>query len=308
MSRLSSASRPAFTLIELLVVIAIISTLIGLLLPAVQKAREAASRIKCANNLKQIGLAMHLHHDQHQRLPATRGPTEGPSWAWLILPNLEQENLFRLWTPGYPYPGIVPGEPITGNELARAQAILGQTVSLYYCPSRRPPQTYLVGTAFPQQKGCLLSQAVPGAVGDYAVCIGTTGADYPLPTPQGPPLVPDGAFQAIDGIRFADISDGLSNTLLVGEKHVPEGYFGKHPWDCNIYDGHNPVCHTRCGGPDFPLAVSRNDLGWKFGSSHPGLCQFVFCDGSVRTLANTTDPVTLGLLASRNDGQTIPSY
>ena len=148
----------------------------------------------------------------------------------------------------------------------------------------------------------MLGEGLPGSVGDYAVSIGTTGVDYTLRT------APDGAFQAVTGIRFADITDGLSNTLMAGEKHVPQGSLGLYPWDCNIYDGHNPVCHTRSGGPDFPLAVSREDPGWKFGSPHPGVCQFVFCDGGVRPLAKTISPVTLGLLAQRNDGQVIPPY
>ena len=84
--------------------------------------------------------------------------------------------------------------------------------------------------------------------------------DYALTTS------PDGAFQAVKGIRFADVTDGLSNTLMVGEKHVPQGSLGAYPWDCSTYDGHHPVCNTRSAGPGFPLAVSREDTGWKFGS------------------------------------------
>jgi prepilin-type processing-associated H-X9-DG protein len=96
--------------------------------------------------------------------------------------------------------------------------------------------------------------------------------------------------------------------LLVGEKHVPFGFEGASPWDCGIYDGHNPACNTRAAGPDFPIAVSRNDPGWKFGSHHPGQCPFVFGDGSVRFLVNSIDPYVLGLLAQRNDGQAIQDY
>ncbi len=145
-------------------------------------------------------------------------------------------------------------------------------------------------------------------MGDYAASIGTTGVDYTLSIPKSPPIPPNGAFQAVTGVRFTDISDGLSHTLMVGEKHVPEDYFSNYPWDCGIFDGHNPICNTRSAGPGFPLAVARKDLGWKFGSYHPGLCLFVFCDGGVRPLVNTIAPVTLGLLAQRNDGQVIPDY
>ena len=145
-------------------------------------------------------------------------------------------------------------------------------------------------------------------MGDYAVCIGTTGFDYTVVIPDGPTIPPNGVFRAVQGIRFAEILDGLSNTLMVGEKHVPRGYETLHPWDCGIYDGHNASCNTRAAGLAFPLAIAGDDPGWKFGSHHPGLCQFVFCDGSVHTLATSIDPAILGLLSQYNDGQVIPAY
>jgi hypothetical protein len=145
-------------------------------------------------------------------------------------------------------------------------------------------------------------------VGDYAASIGTTGFDYTVVLSNGPPIVPNGVFRAIKGVRFAEITDGLSNTLMVGEKHVPRGSETLKPWDCGIYDGHNVACSTRAAGYLFPLAVLPQDSGWKFGSHHPGLTLFVFCDGSVHMLTNTIDPVTLGLLSQCNDGQVIPNY
>lgn len=153
-----------------------------------------------------------------------------------------------------------------------------------------------------------MSDGPLGSVGDYAAGIGTTGFDYPVVLNDSPPLPSNGALQAVTGVRFADITDGLTNTLLVGEKHVPRGAEGKYPLDCGIYDGHNPVCNTRAAGSSFPVATSATDPGWKFGSHHPGVCQFVFCDGSVHALVSSIDPVVLGLLSQRNDGRVIPDY
>jgi prepilin-type N-terminal cleavage/methylation domain-containing protein len=291
-------ARRGFTLIELLVVIAIIAILVGLMMPAVQSAREAASRISCTNNLKQIALAMHLYHDQTKHLPPTRLPGQGPTWAWLILPNLEQQNLYNLWAPNTPYPLVAP-------------SVVSTPVPILFCPSRRGPAD---GLSLPFQNpnpACLTLPPVAGALGDYAASIGTTGADYPVTITNGPTLVPNGAFQLPFGampfgLRFADFSDGLSNTILVGEKHVPRGQFGQYPWDCSIYDGHNPVCNTRAGGPDFPIAMTPLDPGWKFGSYHPQVCQFALCDGSVQTIMNMINPNIFGLLVQRNDGQPIP--
>jgi hypothetical protein len=147
-----------------------------------------------------------------------------------------------------------------------------------------------------------------GAAGDYAASIGTTGFDYTVSVPNGPSIVPNGVFRAVKGVRFGDITDGLSNTLMVGEKHVPRGLEVTKPWDCSIYDGHNVVCATRAAGPLFPLAVVPQDTGWKFGSHHAGLALFVYCDGSVHMLSTTMDPYTLGLLAQCNDGLVIPNY
>lgn len=130
-----------FILIELLVVISIISILIGLLLPAVQKVREAANRAKCLNNLKQISLACHLYENAHGRFPPTGLAGEGPSWAWMILPHLEQENLYHKWDSGVQLFNISP---------STAEA-LQTPVPLYFCPSRRDPRSEsTVGLKFSQ--------------------------------------------------------------------------------------------------------------------------------------------------------------
>jgi prepilin-type N-terminal cleavage/methylation domain-containing protein/prepilin-type processing-associated H-X9-DG protein len=287
--------RWGFTLIELLVVISIIGILIGLLLPAVQNVREAANRIKCANNMRQIGLAMHYHHDRTNALPPSRTKGEGPSWAWLILPGLEQDNLYKLWDYEHHQLDQVASETL--------QAAVPQ----YFCPSRRPPSPEGV-KAFAQPTGCLLTDGVRGAPGDYAACVGTTGIDHFKTLPNGTVNRPDGAFEKPTGLNFAALTDGLSHTILVGEKHIPVGHLRDYPWDCSIFDGHQWVCHTRAGGPDFPIATGRHADVWAFGSAHPGLCQFLFGDGSVRALKSNINPLTLALLASRDDGFPIPDH
>ena len=143
-----------FTLIELLVVIAIISLLISLTMPAVQAAREAASRISCANNLRQIGLAMHMYEGQFDHLPPSRlALAESPSWAWLILPQLEQDNLYSLWPPGWPYPGIAPNKPITAAGIERSVEVFSSAVPTFFCPSFRTPASADVNKPFPQDLG-----------------------------------------------------------------------------------------------------------------------------------------------------------
>jgi prepilin-type N-terminal cleavage/methylation domain-containing protein len=288
-------SRRGFTLVELLVVISIIAVLIGLLLPAVQNVREAANRIKCANNLHQIGLAMHNYEAANQTLPPSRIHGEGPSWAWLILPGLEQDNLYQQWD-------------FARHQLNQIAAItLQAAVPQYFCPSRRSPSGAPCD-AFNQPSTCVATDGVRGAPGDYAACIGSVGIDEPTPLPGGATVYPDGAFQREPGLPFAALIDGLSNTLLVGEKHIPAGHLRKFPWDCSIFDGHQWVCHTRAGGPDFPIATDRRADVWAFGSQHPGICQFLFADGSVHRLKNGINAVTLGLLANRQDGQVIGEY
>jgi len=286
-------SRRGFTLIELLVVIAIISILMGLLLPAVQKAREAASRISCANNLHQLGLAMHNYENAMERLPssslgnvADRGYA---TWAVMILPQLEQDNLYRRWDLSRKY--------YDQSIVARRSPVKN-----YFCPSRRTSSSGTVLSIngdIPSTGG---STHFPGALGDYAASIDRSGNDTPSNT------APDmrGAFQLGTPLRFADFSDGLSNTFLIGEKHVPQGKQGYGWWDCSQYNGDFYQCNTRAAGRRFPLTTNPNDTGWKFGSMHTQVVMFCFADGHVKAIPEITSPYILELMGMRNDGEVIP--
>jgi prepilin-type N-terminal cleavage/methylation domain-containing protein len=154
--------RRGFTLVELLVVIAIIALLIGLLLPAVQQARESASRISCANNLKQIALAMQQYELDKGFLPPRCVGDAGATWTVLIMPYLEQKNLFNRWNPSLSYYDQI--------DLARLNS-----VSLYFCPSRRIAATAGFSLSGDQHWLCgeLYGPQVPGALGDYAACLGS---------------------------------------------------------------------------------------------------------------------------------------
>jgi hypothetical protein len=109
-------------------------------------------------------------------------------------------------------------------------------------------------------------------------------------------------------VRFCDITDGLSNTLLVGEKHVPLNHFGEGPLDSSAYNGDYFLSHARPAGPNYPLAQTLTEMSPVFGSYHTAVVQFGFCDGGVRPLPRGISPKTLGLLACRDDGQPIPDY
>jgi prepilin-type N-terminal cleavage/methylation domain-containing protein/prepilin-type processing-associated H-X9-DG protein len=305
----SDRNRFGFTLVELLVVIAIIGVLVALLLPAVQAAREAARRTQCLNHLKQIGLAMHNYNDTYNTLPNSR---RDASYTWMtqILPQIEQPALFGKWRLGPAYNTQV-------QECREAR------ITIYFCPSRRSASQSKIITETMDGSGTTTT----GTAGDYAACTGDSskgGGDYwqpgyeangalliwnrmsnQPPAPAPPPGTP--AFKA--GTSFREITDGTSNTLLIGDKHVHL----KHLYDPARRDGqayNGDKGHSvRALGPGSTLSKGPQDtVVGRFGSWHPGVTNFVFCDGSVRSINNATNATTLGWLAGKDDGQVIPSF
>jgi prepilin-type N-terminal cleavage/methylation domain-containing protein len=298
--RLPPRSRWAFTLIELLVVIAIIAVLIGLLLPAVQRVREAAAATRCKNNLKQIGLAFHQHHEVNGVFPSgglswtadrvMNGPvpanytTQAWGWGYQILPWIEQENLWK----------VPPGNnqsPSTGDML-----IASTPVPTYICPSLRGP------TVFPYAQANWSS--VTGgmrAMTDYVGNGGTWGTwNAPFTTLSNSldgPLVPSSSVSG-KTVSFTDITKGTSTTLLVGEKYVDKAIASTKS-DCNDDQGwtdgwdNDMICFAMDGkGGNILTPLPDGDgatCGLVFGSNHQGL-HVVCCDGSVRHVNFNVDP------------------
>jgi prepilin-type N-terminal cleavage/methylation domain-containing protein/prepilin-type processing-associated H-X9-DG protein len=321
--------RRGFTLIELLVVIAIIAILIGLLLPAVQKVRAAAASIQCRNNLKQIGLAMHNYHD-------TQGSFPGGSvyrlvggrwnyydtWTISILPYLEQGNLYN----GFYDPAVPNAVP---DAVSPRMATLRQTlVKVYTCPADPSPFTAAVPESGPGGTGGLAG--VPLYMPGSYRCV--AGADYggsdwwtnpPHPDQGGANENWDDATQmpalmahfpgdrgvlhsTVAGVsgpeRFATITDGTSNTLMVGE-YVTKTHLRRRTFWAYAYTSYNEsvvtFAQSRTLIPDFDLCArtppgGTNQCKRAWGSLHPaGMLNFVMCDGSVRGISPDVDMVSV---------------
>ncbi len=327
------SGRNGFTLVELLVVIAIIGVLMGLLLPAVQYAREASRNASCKNNLRQLGLATMNFEGSHGAFPPARiyqkqNPTPGldcggnePSWLVRIMPFVEQQNFYNQWDVSRPY----------GSHDPQLTSI---PLPIYLCPTRHsvdnataPEVDMSVIVTLPC--GChgrIQVRVVGGATGDYAgnhgdPTPGATGGpnDYYyggngngiLISSQARCVMRDGERLPgawVDRIRTSDVRDGLSNTFLAGELQVRPQDLNQIPYNGPLYNGEDLAAFARVGGPGVPIARTINEepgpiLG--FGSWHPGLCNFVMGDGSVRSVNSLIDTQTLGYLCNRADGQVI---
>ncbi len=304
-------SRPAFTLIELLVVIAIIAVLIGLLLPAVQKVREAASRMSCSNNLKQIGLALHNYHDRNDRFPpgytanAMTADGTGPGWGWAahLLPDLEQDNLHRT---------IRFDLSLTAPENAFA---VGTDVKFLRCPSD-PRQEPIRPADFVTTGG------LTGNLGrsNYVGCYGNTPFLNESPAVLTTHLMIDGIsgkglFFRNSRTRIADVTDGTSNSIAVGEKsakHTLASWAGVLPgatWrsanDTATFGGiptNLPAAmvlgHACRQHPPSAAAGVAED----FSAAHPAGVNFLFLDGSVHVVKTSVNMGTYPFTATIADG------
>jgi prepilin-type N-terminal cleavage/methylation domain-containing protein/prepilin-type processing-associated H-X9-DG protein len=313
--------RPAFTLVELLVVIAVVGILVALLLPAVQAARESARRAQCVNNLKQIGVACHNYHDAFRHLPpgyCAAGPyVDGatdttPGWGWpaFILPQVEQRAVFEA---------INFSLPIEHPSNARA---VQATIPLYICPSDMPPQPQSP-YAVPDANGNTVGLA---AAMSYTACVGSDASDVFAATG-------DGIFYRNSGTSFAEILDGTSVTILIGEKAWAKQYtiWAGAMNRGTLVRGKLNACQPLVPGMSYPASaliqshahLNNAELDGDgsagmddFSSLHPAGSNFLLADGSVHFIQSipadgptggyTSEDLIFQRLGTRACGEVVP--
>lgn len=318
-----------FTLVELLVVIAIIGVLIALLLPAVQQAREAARRMQCSNNLKQIGLALHNYHDTHLKFPAAFYRSDdpslssryGPGWGWgtMILPQLEQNSRFEA----------LPVSSANASDDASILAVSQPLVPAFRCPSvpggnlneSLPSSSSYPAHGISTYKAVFGTRNMQSTYSDDGACGFVAGSC--------PGNYENGFFGPNSQVKMRDITDGTTNTCMIGE--TPYGITGRKR-DGNLVDyrgsvwigltnngsssaGSPSVYHmmstlrgvTASGGKSELYLINGVSI-YSFGSFHPGGAMFAMGDASVRFIPETTEHSILNSLGQRNDGEVLGEF
>ncbi len=274
--------RNAFTLIELLVVIAIVAILIALLVPAVQKVREAAARTTCNNNLKQIGIALHSYHDVNKKLPPGyamnvngAGVETGPGWGWAahILPQLDQVPLHSQ---------ITFGQNVTNAMNASART---QRVAVFICPSDDYVSTFTPPGA-----------TIGVAHSDYVGVFGNNDIETD-------PSAGNGIFFRNSALKLTQITDGTSNTLMVGERCSTRFTATWTAVIAGISEAQALVLGTCDHTPNNPLGHEDD-----FASRHTNGVNFLYADGTVRGIVSSINPALYQALATRagNEPVTVP--
>jgi prepilin-type N-terminal cleavage/methylation domain-containing protein/prepilin-type processing-associated H-X9-DG protein len=317
-----SLSRRGFTLIELLVVIAIIAVLIGLLLPAVQKVREAAARMSCQNKMKQLGLALHNYHDSNNKLPpgaqgnvfpnpnpaGSPANIVGTSWIVFTLPYVEQEPLYKLYRFDLNY-----NDPING-------LVGGNVVSSLYCPAGPDPKKYLdpntnvttnpsthyYGVMGPGGPSDNFQMVLGGVTYTYRVGSAASNGAWSGHGLLSHYVETTGSISTNRQIKFTEVKDGLTNTLMLGEISVslPSTQTNQYrTWIRGNNGGSgttknmtNPINSTFYNGSN-----NFNDIS--FGSNHSNGSNFTFGDGSVRFVNQNADLSILKAMASIDSGE-----
>ncbi len=284
----------AFTLVELLVVISIIGVLVALLLPAVQAAREASRRIKCTNNLKQIGLAFLNHHGAHGQFPTggwnwnfpptyvegtpVSGSGQKAGWGFQILPYVEAQNVWQA-----------------GPEIA-----VGTLLDFFFCPSRRSPQTVVHSDSYaPPITGGQITHALCDYAASNREMTGVVRRAFSTPL--------TGPSKLVAPVRLAQVTDGTSNTLLAADKRLNIAQLGEWQEDDNegYTVGWNEDTIRRTDRSPSPDHVGQGDGDKLFGSSHPEIIDAVFVDGSVRTISMQIDKKLFEKFGNISDGEQV---
>ncbi len=331
-------SKHGFTLVELLVVIAIIGVLVALLLPAVQAAREAARRMSCSNNLKQLGLSFQTYHDTHRAFPPGNkyGHLSGGTWVYgtagwhvFILPFVEQSALFDQISIENPPGGDVGMTPIGNTTLN------GTAVAYARCPSDSGPAFHssptgpLALTNYAGNRGTMQMDNQGGCL-QFNIQLRNLTHLRPNPIPAATEWLANLWGDCVDGAtcsgimgnvfygaRIADITDGTSNVICIGETLPACRYDGvlKSMWSygnlSTMTYTNSPINFDTCPPHDASNpcdSVNQGQVAWGFKSRHPGGAMFVFCDGSSRFLAETIDLMTYWRLGDRADGAPVFGY